>query len=100
MTIGIILGLLGLWLVASLGRVRERHRVAVLEALSGGPRVGRDLPLRISLRYVVLHRMESAGLVESMPVGDDGQRVYQLTQRGQAAWQVALARRLVRREMP
>lgn len=93
MTIWIVAGLAVLWLVALSTRVRERHRAVVLEALSEGPRVGRDLPLRISLRYVVLHHMESAGLIESMPVEGDGQRAYRLMQLGRASWQLGLARR-------
>ncbi len=76
-------GLVALWCLLILSADSYRRRIAVLEALIGGPRLGREIPLGIGARYVVLIRMEVDGLVESWPeyqaYGDEwptGRRYY------------------------
>lgn len=80
-----IVALASLFVLSSDSRKR---RIAVLEALIGGPRLGREIPLRLGVRYVVLVRMEADGLVESEPeLPDYGNetltgRIYRITDHG------------------
>ncbi len=80
-----ILALSGLFILSADSRKR---RIAVLEALIGGPRLGREIPLGIGVRYVVLMRMEVDGMIDSDPEAPDcGNewrfgRIYHITDSG------------------
>jgi hypothetical protein len=56
-------------------------RVRVLEALLTGPKLGRDLPIRLGARYRLLVRMELEQLIRSEPL-PDGARVYRIDDQG------------------
>lgn len=86
--LSVVCGVLAIWGLSILSSDTYKRRIAVLEALIGGPRLGREIPLRLGVRYVVLVRMESDGLIDSEPEfpdhGNDWPtgRVYHITDTG------------------
>lgn len=60
---------------------KERDLIA---PLATGPKEGHHLG-RAAAKYVTLARLEDRGILASEPLGDDGGRIYQLTEAGQAA---------------
>lgn len=64
--------------------MRPDRRIAVLEALLSGPKLGAELPLPASRRYVLLARMKDAGLLrhDYGHVRNDGRYVYTIAPQG------------------
>jgi len=71
---------LGVWFLWAT-RDTPAVRVRVLEALLSGPKLGRDLPIRLGARYTLLVRMELEQLIQSEP-RRDGTRVYRIDDQG------------------
>lgn len=65
------------WVILALTTHTKARRSAVLVALAAGPKLGRKLPLRLGIRYVVLHKMENDGLILSEQT-PSGERIYRL----------------------
>lgn len=61
------------------------RRFKILSMLAGGPIPGRDLACGRSTRYVLLGKMQDAGLVESFDLGWEGSSYqYRITDLGHA----------------